>query len=76
MTETLVYGNLSNEYQHGRILDGFQITLRSCALDESSLRIEWVKVSFASMQYCSLAFEGLVFQAVSFDEFFDSAPYV
>ena len=42
MTETLANGylsestqrELSNEYQHNRVLDGFQKYLRHCALDE------------------------------------------
>ena len=40
MTETLANGHssesthrgLSNEYQHDKVLDGFQKSLRSCAL--------------------------------------------
>ena len=33
---------LSNEYQHDRVLDGFQKSLRPCALDESSVSIRRV----------------------------------
>ena len=36
---------LFNEYQHDRVLKGFQIFLHSCAFDESSLSIERVKWS-------------------------------
>ena len=43
MTKTLAHGyssksanrELSNEYQHDRVLEGFQKCLRSCSLDES-----------------------------------------
>ena len=30
---------LSNEYQHDRVFDGFQKSLCRCALDESSLQV-------------------------------------
>ena len=47
MIETLAHGyssestqrELSNEYQHGRDLDGFQKSLHHSALDKSSLSI-------------------------------------
>ena len=52
MTETLARGysvertqrELSDEYQHDRVFDGFQKSLRHCALDESSLSIGGVNV--------------------------------
>ena len=51
MIETLAYcysyestrRELSNEYQHGRFLDGFQKSLPPSALDENSLSIGRVK---------------------------------
>ena len=52
ITETLAFGysyestqqELSNEYQHDRVLDVFQKSLRPCALEKSSLSIERVKI--------------------------------
>ena len=41
MTETLA--ELSNEYQHERVLNGFPKYLRPCALDKSTLSIGRVK---------------------------------
>ena len=50
MTETMAngyssestQGELSNEKQHDRVLDGFQKSLHLHALDESSFSIGWV----------------------------------
>ena len=50
MAETLAHGysydstqqELYNEYQHDRVLNGFQNFLRSCAFDESRLSIKKV----------------------------------
>ena len=54
VTETLAHGYspestkgaLSNEYQHDRVLDGYEFFLYPSALDESSLSIEGVKIIF------------------------------
>ena len=51
MSETLAHGHsyestqrvLSNEYHHDRVFDGFQKSLLSFALDESSLSMEGLK---------------------------------
>ena len=52
MIETLAHGyssestvrELSNEYQHDWVLKGFEISLRPCALEESSLSIRRVNI--------------------------------
>ena len=59
LTVTLVYGylsentqrELSNEYQHDRVLDGFQRSLHPCPLDESSLSFGRVNSKFINYKY-------------------------
>ena len=57
---------LSNEYQHGRGLDVFQKSLRSCALDESSLSIGKVKyISVGKIAYDITVYSCCLVEAVA-----------
>ena len=54
---------LSNEYQHDRVLDGFQKSLRPCSLDKSSLSIGRVKLRDDNPDYigCMETAEGQLY---------------